>query len=112
MHGDSENLNFSRRITVVYGILLYYFSVFSSNIKAAAEYNFFYQTVFGFFIMCGIYTYSFLPYGRFYNRLGGNVGMLGAYVFFFSYLIFASFRKPLLLELCTIHNLENVKALA
>ena len=112
MHGDSENLNFSRRITVVYGILLYYFSVFSSNIKAAAEYNFFYQTVFGFFIMCGIYTYSFLPYGRFYNRLGGNVGMLGAYVFFFFYLIFASFRKPLLLELCTIHNLENVKALA
>ena len=49
--------------------------------------------------MCGLYTYSFLPYGRFYNRLGGNIGMLGAYIFFFSYLVFTSYRKPFVVEL-------------
>jgi hypothetical protein len=48
--------------------------------------------------MCALYTASFLPYGRFYNRLGGNVGMLGAYMFVFLYLAFPIFRRPILLE--------------
>jgi hypothetical protein len=59
----------------------------------------YYQTFYGFFIGCALYTSSFLPYGRFYNRLGGNFGMLGAYMFVFIYLSFYVFRRPYLLEL-------------
>jgi hypothetical protein len=46
-----------------------------------------------------MYCTSFLPYGRFYNRLGGNVGMLGAYMYVFFYLGFPIFRRPVFLEL-------------
>jgi len=50
--------------------------------------------------MCALYTASFLPYGRFYNRLGGNVGMLGAYLFVFFYLAFPIFRRPIIIAVC------------
>jgi len=49
--------------------------------------------------MCAFYTASFLPYGRFYNRLGGNIGMLLAYLFVFSYLAFTFFRRAIFVEL-------------
>jgi len=63
------------------------------------EYNLYYNFFFYLFLMCCLYTSSFLPYGKYYNRLGGNVGMLGAYMFVFIYLAFYFFRKPVLLEL-------------
>jgi hypothetical protein len=50
------------------------------------------------FFFCALYTFTFLPYGRFYNRLGGNIGMLGAYFYVFFYLAFPFFRKQLTLE--------------
>jgi len=62
------------------------------------EINLYYQTFYGFFIGCALYTSSFLPYGRFYNRLGGNFGMLGAYMFVFIYLSFYIFRRPYIIE--------------
>jgi hypothetical protein len=66
------------------------------------EINLYFQTFYGFFIGCALYTTSFLPYGRFYNRLGGNVGMLGAYMFVFVYLSFFIFRRPLVVEFILI----------
>jgi hypothetical protein len=55
-------------------------------VKSGLEYTIFYQFTFGIFIMCVFYTTTFLPYGRFYNRLGGNVGMLTSYLYIFFYL--------------------------
>ena len=49
--------------------------------------------------MCALYTNTFLPYGRFYNRLGGNIGMLAAYFYVFLYLAITSLRRPYWLEL-------------
>lgn len=49
--------------------------------------------------MCALYTSSFLPYGRFYNRLGGNIGMLGAYFYVLLYVSITSLRRPYWLEL-------------
>jgi hypothetical protein len=48
--------------------------------------------------MCCLYGASFLPYGRFYNRLGGNWGFLLADIFILCYLAFPFLRRPLLLE--------------
>jgi hypothetical protein len=67
------------------------------------ELNFFHQFSYAFFIMCTLYTTTFLPYGRFYNRLGGNIGMLGAYFFVFFWLTFAVFRRPFSLEIKLLH---------
>ena len=44
--------------------------------------------------MCALYTTSFLPYGKFYNRLGGNVAMLYSYMFVYVYLSCAPLRNP------------------
>jgi hypothetical protein len=43
--------------------------------------------------MACLYGSSFLPYGRFFNRLGGNIGVLGSYIFIFFYLTFTSMRR-------------------
>jgi quinol-cytochrome oxidoreductase complex cytochrome b subunit len=63
------------------------------------EFNLFFQTTYALFIMCALYASSFLPYGRFYNRLGGNIGMLGSYLYLFFYLTFTSLRRPYWLDL-------------
>jgi len=63
------------------------------------EFNMYYQSLYFFFIGAFFYTTSSLPYGRFYNRLGGNVGMLLAYLFVFSYLGFTFFRRAIFVEL-------------
>jgi hypothetical protein len=63
------------------------------------EFNLFYQLFFGFFFMCVLYTNTFLPYGRFYNRLGGNNGMLFSYLFVFFYLATIIFRRPIFINL-------------
>jgi hypothetical protein len=59
-----------------------------------AELSLYFQFTYTLFVMCALYTSSFLPYGRFYNRLGGNVGMLGAYMYVFLYLTFSFLRRP------------------
>ena len=61
--------------------------------------NLFFQTTYAFFVMSALYTSSFLPYGRFYNRLGGNIGMLGAYLYVIAYVSITSLRRPYWLEL-------------
>jgi quinol-cytochrome oxidoreductase complex cytochrome b subunit len=51
--------------------------------RTNVEYNVLYQFYYAMFIMSIAYSTTFLPYGRFYNRLGGNIGMLLAYMFIF-----------------------------
>jgi quinol-cytochrome oxidoreductase complex cytochrome b subunit len=45
------------------------------------------------FIMAILYTGSYLPYGRFYNRLNGNLATLFAYFYVFIFLSFSHARK-------------------
>lgn len=71
------------------------FSTSYSSIESNTYFQFFYYL----FIGCALYTTSFLPYGRFFNRVGGNWGFLGAYFFVFFYLGFKGFRRSLLWEL-------------
>jgi hypothetical protein len=66
--------------------------------------NFYRQLTYSFFFMCSLYTTSFLPYGRFYHRIGGNIAMLYSYMFVFIYLSCTSLRNPTALHLMH-HNL-------
>jgi hypothetical protein len=50
------------------------------------EMNIYHQMTYGLFIGCCLYVTSFLPYGRFYNKLGGNIGLIYAYMYVFCYL--------------------------
>jgi len=76
------------------------------------ELNVFYQFTYTLFVVAALYTSSFLPYGRFYNRLGGNEGMLIAYLYTCIYLTFSSFRKPFVLTQYVNTVLKNTKALS
>lgn len=51
------------------------------------------QFMFYIFFMSLLYIFSFLPYGRFYNALGGNVGMLFSYIYILLYLSFYNFKN-------------------
>jgi len=77
LHGVSE-YNLYRKKKV---LLTTFFSIgrkknFLKNSYSNSELNVYFQTTYALFVMSALYTSSFLPYGRFYNRLGGNVGML------------------------------------
>jgi len=93
VYGDSEFNMYTKKNTVFFKFLSGY-----TPKEFNIETNLIYQTAYGYFFMAGLYTFSFLPYGRFYNRLGGNFVMLLAYTYFFSYLAFSFIRRPILLE--------------
>jgi quinol-cytochrome oxidoreductase complex cytochrome b subunit len=98
LHGSSEQGGYARKALSFLGLLLGREDMFSAD-YSFLESNLYYQTFFFFFLWCALYTTSFLPYGRFFNRLGGNWGFLGAYFFVFFYLGFRWLRRPLLLEI-------------
>ena len=69
------------------------------NTTINVQVNWAYQFLYGLFIMACLYGSSFLPYGRFYNRLGGNSGMLGSYIYIFFYLTFSSLRRSSIFDM-------------
>jgi len=98
LHGTSETNNYNKRV------LLFLKNKFNKNsfyssVVINLESNYFHFITYFLFIGCCLYAASFLPYGRFYNRLGGNIGMLGAYMYAFIYLGFPVMRRVVLLEL-------------
>ncbi len=50
------------------------------------------QLSFALLCICIWYTFSFLPYGRFYGRVGGNMVLLFSYFYIFIYLGLPFFR--------------------
>lgn len=65
-------------------------SVFRPN----PEMDYFYFFGYSLFLVCMWYAFSYLPYGRFFNRLGGNDATLTTYMFIFIYLSGLYFRVP------------------
>lgn len=98
LHGSTHYYFQLKKNTISLSFFLNRKSMFN-NFYFNSEFNLYHQTFFFFFIICCLYSSSFLPYGRFYNRLGGNIGMLMAYLYLFFYLTFSSFRRILLLDL-------------
>lgn len=96
LHGFNENGFFTQKKSIIKGLKqINFYKQFYFNL----EFNLFYQVFFFFFFMCAMYTNTFLPYGRFYNRLGGNSGMLFAYFFVFFYLATNICRRPIIINL-------------
>lgn len=108
INGTNELNNFNKKKILYFNYKLHrksFFNQFTLNSEINLYFQFFY---FLFLVFC-FYAASFLPYGRFYNRLGGNIGMLSAYMYIFIYLGFPIFRKSLIIEsfLFSIYNKTN-----
>ena len=56
--------------------------------NGSPEVHFSHLCFFSVFLICILYTNTFLPYGRFYNNVGGNLGLLLSYMYIFTYLTF------------------------
>jgi quinol-cytochrome oxidoreductase complex cytochrome b subunit len=98
LHGINEhNLYFRRKL--LFNNVIFDRKKFYKNSFFNVELNIFFQTTYALFVMCALYASSFLPYGRFYNRVGGNSGMLGSYFYLFFYLSATSLRRPYLFDL-------------
>jgi quinol-cytochrome oxidoreductase complex cytochrome b subunit len=104
LHGIPENTLVSKQKNI-FTIFFRFnrFNYFNFLLKISAEANIYHQGLYWFFIMCVLYTTTFLPYGRFYNRLGGNIGMLGAYFFIFCWLAFKNLRHPFIIDFKKYH---------
>lgn len=98
LHGTSEQNNYGKKILSFFSKKFERTSLFSSSYMGI-DFNLYHQITYAFFIMCALYTTSFLPYGRFFNRVGGNWGFLLSYFFIFFYLSFSFLRRPVFLEL-------------
>lgn len=98
LHGTIEMNNYNKRYITLFKIKFNRNSFFISS-YLNLEMNLFHQLTYGLFIGTSFYSSSFLPYGRFYNRLGGNIGMLGSFIYMFIYLGFSLLRRPIFLEI-------------
>ena len=97
IHGTNEQNSYMKRSVLFLRNKLKRSNTYVST-YFILEANLFHQFTYTLFIMCCLYGSSFLPYGRFYNRLGGNWGLFCADCFILCYLAFPSLRRPLLLE--------------
>ena len=87
LHGVNEQLDYFKKKS---NFLIFFksnkLSYFNPTMITSSEINLTHIISYGFFLMCLFYTTTFLPYGRFYNRIGGNIGMLISYFYVFSWL--------------------------
>ena len=107
LHGMNDINNQYQRRLLVFRFIYKKKDFFVKN-YFNPELSLYFQFTYATFIMCALYTSSFLPYGRFYNRLGGNVGMLGSYLYLLVYLTFTFLRRPVWLELYYYHVFNQV----
>jgi len=107
LHGTTEQNNYNKKILSFFSSKFKRNNFFVSSV-ISIETNLFYQLTYAFFIMCALYTTSFLPYGRFFNQIGGNWGFLGSYFYLFFFLAFFWLRRPIFLELYYYYLYNNV----
>jgi hypothetical protein len=58
----------------------------NNNSNNLIEFSCLHAYIFSIFFCAVLYSISFLPYGRFYNSVGGNSGLLISYIIIFLYL--------------------------
>ncbi len=110
LHGVTEQNNFNKKLKIFSKNKLKRNTVFSS-IYINPEINLLHQFTYFTFIMSCMYVTSFLPFGRFYNRLGGNIGLIWAYMYIFIFLGFPPLRRPVLIEFYLYLFYSKVKLL-
>ena len=79
---------------VVLNLIQYFRSTFAF-VYQPTQLQLEFSHLYTFFIFFGaiLYVCTFLPFGRFYNRLGGNITMLYAYLYIFIYLSIPEIKK-------------------
>lgn len=84
----------SKKVLIFISWVIWVFLIkkFVQTEKVNPEFNIYYRFMFTIFLMAIWYSFSYLPFGRFYTRLGGNSASLIAYMFIFIYMSGLAFR--------------------
>jgi len=93
IHGYDDNEGMDDSTNLLWGAVIKRSSLPTEPSKCITL-SLYKQLLYTWFLMCALYTTSFLPYGKFYNRLGGNVAMLYSYMFVYIYLSCPALRNP------------------
>lgn len=75
------------------------FKRITQHIRSVPDFDTYYITTYAVFVVTIWYAFSYLPYGRFFNRLGGNDATLVAFMYIFIYMSGLGFRYSALLLL-------------
>ena len=97
IHGANDQNNYFKRSFNFLSRKLDKDSVLVNN-YVLSENNLYTIYTFYFFVMSCLYTTTYLPYGRFYNRIHGNHASLIHYGYIFAYLQYPMLRRPYTLE--------------
>jgi len=82
------------KIIILNEVLTFYLDSILVNNYVLLKNNFYSMYTFYFFIMSCLHTTTYLPYGRFYNKIHGNHASLIHYEYIFAYLQFPALRGP------------------
>ncbi len=106
LQGHNHQLEYNKK-SLIFSSYFFRKKHFYKNSNITIYLNFFYQFTFALFILACLCAASFLPYGRFYNRLGGNIGMLGSYIYLFMYLTFNFLRRSNYIDMYLIRTIHQ-----
>ena len=62
--------------------------------RITVDSDIFFQVTYTLFLISILYTFSYLPFGKFFNRLGGNIASLLYFVYIFTYMSTNFLRNP------------------
>ena len=111
LHGTTEQNNYLKRTLTGMKFKLNRNTSYTTQYMSL-EANLWHFSTFYWFVASCFYTTTFLPYGRFYNRLGGNWVMYGSYSYILIYLTFPLLRRPAAFEYSlhfVLNKLSNLK---
>lgn len=103
IHGTNEQNNYSRKNVSAVNFVINRDDILSPKYHSVED-NVLHQILFWLFLCSAMYVTSYLPYGRFYNRINGNYGTLTSFMYIFVYLGSPFLRRPLITELYLYNN--------
>nr|NP_049598.1 apocytochrome b [Tetrahymena pyriformis]AAD41943.1 apocytochrome b [Tetrahymena pyriformis] len=98
LHGTNEQNNYSKKNVALASFVVNRSDILSPKYHSVED-NLLHQITFWLFLCSALYVTSYLPYGRFYNRINGNYGTLWSFMYLFFYLGNSFLRRPLITEL-------------
>ena len=98
IHGTNEQNNYSKRNVALASFIVKRSDILTPKYHSVED-NLLHQCTFWLFLCSALYVTSYLPYGRFYNRINGNYGTLWSFMYLFVYLGNSFLRRPLITEL-------------
>nr|QBI37899.1 apocytochrome b [Tetrahymena rostrata]QGS65278.1 apocytochrome b [Tetrahymena rostrata] len=98
IHGTNEQNNYSRKNVAITSFIIKRSDILTPKYHSVED-NILHQITFWLFLCSALYVTSYLPYGRFYNRINGNFGTLWSFMYLFIYLGNSFLRRPLITEL-------------